>query len=104
VLRIEQGERQVDADDLLALAIALDCSPLRLLLPANVEVDRCPAVTPLTAVPPADMWAWAAGERPLVLNGDAPLQGSALAMWMLENRPDLARDAVSALRRKPAGA
>ena len=32
--RIEAGERRVDVDDLVALAVALDVTPLALLLPA----------------------------------------------------------------------
>src|SRR3954454_23683106 len=31
--KIESGERRVDVDDLVALAVALDVSPVRLLLP-----------------------------------------------------------------------
>jgi hypothetical protein len=97
ITRIELGQRRVDADDLVALAVALGCSPLRLILPASASAEACPAVTPLTAAPPADLWAWAAGERPLALNGDAPMSGSALAMWIVENRPDRAADFVAAI-------
>jgi transcriptional regulator with XRE-family HTH domain len=31
------GQRQVDADDVVALAVALNCSPVALLLPAEPE-------------------------------------------------------------------
>jgi transcriptional regulator with XRE-family HTH domain len=35
--KIERGERRVDVDDLMAIAVALDVSPLGLLLPVDVE-------------------------------------------------------------------
>lgn len=35
--RIETGERRVDVDDLVALALALDLSPLALLLPTDTS-------------------------------------------------------------------
>ena len=37
--RIESGERRVDADDLVALALALDVTPLALLLPSPDDGD-----------------------------------------------------------------
>ena len=56
--RIESGDRRVDVDDLVALALALDVSPLALLLPAETS-----SVTPqgdrYTA---EEIWAWARGD------------------------------------------
>ncbi|MBF6286919.1 helix-turn-helix domain-containing protein [Nocardia cyriacigeorgica] len=37
--RIEKGERRVDADDLVALALALGVSPITLLMPATEGED-----------------------------------------------------------------
>lgn len=63
--RLESGDRRVDVDDLMALAYALDVSPLSLLLPftempseefAPAGVGR--SMDALTA------WAWAAGAEP----------------------------------------
>ena len=56
--RIESGGRRVDVDDLVALALALDVSPLALLLPAETssvtpQGDRYVAET---------IWAWARGD------------------------------------------
>jgi len=64
--RIEAGERRVDADDLVALAIALGVNPNALLLQpvsvANGWVD-------VTGAPQSDAqhaWEWSNGKRALV--------------------------------------
>ena len=109
--KIETGERRVDVDDLVALAMALDVSPVRLLLPrpqpeapgghedrAEDLLHRDPGPndyvlpsggsTPLTRV-----WSWAVGEEPLWgfdRYGD----------WEEENRPPVSRHrSVMALQR-----
>lgn len=59
--RIEAGERRVDVDDLVALALALDVSPLALLLPADTS-------SLVAGRPPWDVesiWLWASGSRAL---------------------------------------
>jgi hypothetical protein len=72
ITKIEKGQRGVDVDDLVALAIALRTTPNRLLLP---EVDgaltdgtltegTCELTPQFSAAPPL-LWAWAAGEVPL---------------------------------------
>jgi transcriptional regulator with XRE-family HTH domain len=59
--RIESGERRVDADDLFALAVALNVSPLVFLLPRGES-----RVTPEGDEYPADLIRqWATGERAL---------------------------------------
>lgn len=91
ITKIEQGTRRVDADDLVALAVALKVTPTRLLLgppptdgphdPAHDEawewVDwedsqgrkRQPIplirLAPELALEPWDAWPWALGEAPL---------------------------------------
>lgn len=59
--RIESGDRRVDVDDLVALAFALEVSPLVLLLPTDTSS--------LTAARPPwaaeDIWLWATGSRAL---------------------------------------
>ncbi|WFE46277.1 helix-turn-helix transcriptional regulator [Verrucosispora sp. WMMD1129] len=61
--RIENGTRRVDADDLVALAIALDVSPLALLMPAQDSPIDLAAGVRIGWKPG---WRWAAGEHPLV--------------------------------------
>lgn len=62
--KIETGARRADVDDLTALAIALDVSPNRLLLPGTagkkkVELTSEAEATEVTA------WRWATGEAAL---------------------------------------
>ena len=65
--KIETGARRADVDDLVALAIALDVSPNRLLLPGTagkkkVELTSEAEATEVTA------WRWATGEAALPAN------------------------------------
>lgn len=64
--RIESGERRVDADDLVALALALDVSVLALLLPA--ETSSLTAATRPWDAPV--IWSWATGSRGLPGHSD----------------------------------
>jgi 8-oxo-dGTP pyrophosphatase MutT (NUDIX family)/transcriptional regulator with XRE-family HTH domain len=63
--RIENGKRRVDADDLVALAIALGVNPSALLLPrstgAEDEIELSPATRHLAWI----VWQWADGQEPL---------------------------------------
>lgn len=55
---IERGVRKVDVDDLMHLALALDVSPLDLLLPERTD----PGAHPITGTTPRqtrELWAWA---------------------------------------------
>jgi len=67
--RIERGERRVDADDLVALALALRVNPSALLLPRDVPLDGVVALTDEQQASGADAWAWADGRRPLPVAG-----------------------------------
>ncbi len=64
VTKIEQGQRRVDADELVALAVALGVNPSRLLLPADAG-DRDVALTPTRSVPGWAAWQWADAFAPL---------------------------------------
>jgi transcriptional regulator with XRE-family HTH domain len=66
--RLERGERRVDVDDLMALAVALGVTPNRLLLFPSTGFKDPGAKLDLThGIRPRidDAWAWAYGERPL---------------------------------------
>ncbi|MFM9672751.1 helix-turn-helix domain-containing protein [Streptomyces galilaeus] len=92
ITKIEQGKRRVDVDDLVALAVALEVTPTRLLMgppppdggasdPAHDDVweegewvssdgtRRSPLWTirlaPDLALEPWEAWTWALGESPL---------------------------------------
>jgi transcriptional regulator with XRE-family HTH domain len=60
--RIERLERRVDADDLVALALALKVSPNRLLLPASASSDRTIELTNKFSASERDAWSWAQGQ------------------------------------------
>ncbi|WP_018762412.1 helix-turn-helix domain-containing protein [Arthrobacter sp. 135MFCol5.1] len=69
--RIEAGERRVDADDLVALAVAFGVSPLSLLLPADGAYELA---SPMTGVPDREVahntqWLWGLGREPLNIPG-----------------------------------
>jgi len=86
ITKIEKGDRRVDVDDLVALAVALDVSPNVLLLPPvqapMADVNATADVTPGVKASVGDMWAWATGERPL---HQAPPRAE--AAFVQENRP-----------------
>ncbi|MDI3210489.1 helix-turn-helix transcriptional regulator [Arthrobacter sp. AL12] len=62
--RIEAGERRVDADDLMALAVALGVPPNSLLLP-HVDPGEAPPATAVGEVDFQELWHWADGIMPL---------------------------------------
>jgi transcriptional regulator with XRE-family HTH domain len=60
--RIEVGDRRVDVDDLVAFAVALDVSPVTLLMPADVDVTDPVQVTGLLEPAAAiGVWEWLRG-------------------------------------------
>lgn len=65
--RLEKGERRVDVDDLVALAVALETAPNQLLLP-EMDIEHAADMHPITPAvreTPPLLWAWATGEVPL---------------------------------------
>lgn len=69
VAKIERRERQVTADDLVALAVALDVSPAALLLPAKATDPV--QLTETTSVSWETAWRWAHGESPATPTRDS---------------------------------
>jgi transcriptional regulator with XRE-family HTH domain len=63
--KIERQQRQVNVDDLAALAIIFGVSPSALLLPLTPRSDAPVEVTGGGTVSAGDAWSWADGERPL---------------------------------------
>jgi transcriptional regulator with XRE-family HTH domain len=119
ITKIEKGDRRVDVDDLVALAVALDTTPNQLLLP-EMDVSHPSAKLDLTPrdtqVRLDDAWAWASGERPLsrapepdvppavVMSGVLPpdIRAAAApdATWILLRLRDLAVQGIA----EPSGA
>lgn len=58
--RLENGQRRVDVDDLMALSVALYTSPVELLL-GDMDHFTNPTATP-DGMNALEAWAWAAGE------------------------------------------
>jgi hypothetical protein len=77
--------RRVDTDDLMALAVALDVSPLRLLLPAG-PLSQMEQLTETRRARVKDMWRWGRGERPLPERGRLDLDRG--RRFKRENQPD----------------
>jgi 8-oxo-dGTP pyrophosphatase MutT (NUDIX family)/transcriptional regulator with XRE-family HTH domain len=71
VSKTEAGDRRIDVDDLVALAIALDTTPNRLLLSADASNDESMELTSEVTVSTLDAWRWATGDEPLPA-GTAP--------------------------------
>ena len=71
--RIEDCERRVDVDDLVALAVVFGISPITLLMPDSDNEDAPVEMTAVGAVQGKGAWLW--------LNGSYPLSGSVLAFY-----------------------
>lgn len=84
--KIENGDRRVDADDLVALAVALGVSPVRLLLPAE-EVGEV-QLTPEQHAAWSSAWEWATGAQPLP---EAHGEAGDPEQFERENQPHRAR-------------
>lgn len=64
ISRVEQADRRVDVDDLVAFAIALNVTPNRLLLTPDASAEPVD-LTPNITVTRERAWQWATGELPL---------------------------------------
>src|SRR4051812_17317785 len=82
ITKIEQGERAVDVDDLVALALVLDATPNRLLIGASNEREQLIDLEPDFAATFEAAWQWVDGLLPAahdveeVLRGRHPSQSS----------------------------
>lgn len=64
--KIESEERRVDADDLIALALALGVHPNALLLPPTKDPNHVVTITGAGPRPAFDVWMWAEGDAPII--------------------------------------
>ncbi|WP_202615924.1 helix-turn-helix domain-containing protein [Arthrobacter sp. H-02-3] len=78
--RIEAGDRRVDVDDLVALAVVLNVSPLALLLPHGGQSETSEIGG--DKVRNDELWQWAIGERPLTGGDPRRFQGDSLPPWL----------------------
>lgn len=68
--KIEAAERRVDADDLVALALALGTNPNALLLPPTENSHHFVSITGASSNSAADVWDWGRGTRPIPMGHD----------------------------------
>jgi 8-oxo-dGTP diphosphatase len=82
--RIEKGDRRVDVDDLIALAIVLECSPVDLLQPRSSDVDEdgWARVTEGLRLPANRAGDWMAGATMLPPQVSLPWPRSVDAAWL----------------------
>lgn len=89
--KIESYERRVDADDLVALAVALGVSPISLLVPLDsfLEDDSVEVTGVDGGVAAKQAWEWMRGETPL-RSGDNAVEllqyiGRSAPGWRVRN-------------------
>lgn len=83
VTKIEKQDRRVTVDELIAFAVALDVSPVTLLLPT--KRTESVQITEELAAPWEQTWRWAHGE--VALPGSSGDTASDSAKWLADNRP-----------------
>ncbi len=88
ITKIELGTRRADVDDLVALALALDASPLVLLLPPYTGSSQPVSLTTTLRIKARDAWRWASGEHPLPDSGGVVSLASK-RRFRAEGRPHL---------------
>jgi transcriptional regulator with XRE-family HTH domain len=79
--QIEKGTRRVDVDDLVALALALDTSPMGLLLPHGDDPAELVPVGGNDKVPAERFWRWLRGEVSVTAISDMGLAANTLPPW-----------------------
>lgn len=73
ITKIEKKQRRVDADDLVALALALNVSPLALLFSEDADSGRYNKLTNSVVTTGERAWLWGTGEQALAPSpGDDP--------------------------------
>lgn len=89
--KFEHGRRRVDVGDLLALAVALEVSPTRLLMPPSATAETPVILTDSVAADAVAAWRWATGEAMLPDAVWAPTDSVGERVdsgrWASENRP-----------------
>jgi transcriptional regulator with XRE-family HTH domain len=82
--KIETGDRKVEIDDFMAIAVALDVSPLALLLPETRRPNEQVIATGVTS-DAVDLWLWGAGVAPLDAEDDGKFAGRSMPFWFGTN-------------------
>jgi transcriptional regulator with XRE-family HTH domain len=85
ITKTEKGDRRIDVDDLVALALALGVTPNTLLMPEVGYLGSADAhcLTPAVSGTAEELWQWAQGESPLHMH----VHGA--ETWLGEDHPAL---------------
>lgn len=99
VSKVERGERRIDVDDLVAFALALNVSPLALLLPPHEAGNPYVPLTDGIDATLSEAWDWATGVRALPDSpGERASQEKQEAYELLSHSQE-----QRYVKRKPAG-
>jgi transcriptional regulator with XRE-family HTH domain len=79
--KIENGTRKVDTDDLMALALALDVSPVALLLPQGDPQETVDVTGGRGSL--GVFWEWAFGGTPLINPDWRSYEARSLPSWLM---------------------
>ena len=79
--KLETGGRKIDVDDLVAIAAALDVSPLAILFGESRLPEDLTQVGG-TSLEARSMWRWAIGETPITDNDQRGFQARSLPWWL----------------------
>jgi hypothetical protein len=103
IRRIEAGDRRVDVDDLVAIALALGVSPSTLLVPKTETVDDPVAVTGVKGgVRVGRLWGWLTAEHPLTGDTADSVIGflyRAIPSWLFGARIDVVESGTKPTRK-----
>ena len=108
IRRIESGERRVTPDDLVALAIALEVTPITLLM-SNLDSRDEKELVEVTGrserITAKRLWEWLSASHPLTdSNKDVPgfytFIRAASPRWLREQREELFGEAMAKARSK----
>ncbi|WP_433608717.1 helix-turn-helix domain-containing protein [Prescottella agglutinans] len=101
--KIESFERRVDADDLVALALALDISPVTLLMPISDgwELGKVDLTSEVSTAPQR-VWEWLVADYPLNRDAGAPEPTRSTVEFRMRARPSDA-DLMEQLGFSPEG-
>jgi hypothetical protein len=84
IRRIEEGNRRVDVDDLIALAVALDITPVDLLIPGSADDDTTYRAAPRLEMTAGVARAWLGGQ--ILRRPQTALELAEAIRWMPQQR------------------
>lgn len=94
--QIEKGARRVDVDDLMALAVALDVSPVTLLMPVTKDASNAVDATGQSdALAASALWDWLTAAGPLPGGHAMTFLAKALPHWLTAGMPNWLSEAMT---------